>query len=398
VVPGGHDHWLPLIAVDDLARLTVALAVDPGAAGRTVYALDRDGPHMAELLRITADQLRQPRPAVSVPAGIIRSGLRYGGSTLTGIAPESLDFVTTKQFPDAVSFTATREILPSVVADLDYRLARRGLVPQPASLTRTRLGDIAALIRPGTGVPWVIIHGLFSSADEMIPLARGLEDGPVYVLDLPGFGRSPLPARDTDLFSAQVEAVAAALGCLPGPVRLAGHSYGALVAGRVAALHPDRVLALHLLQPPLHRPRLPWSLSLATGYPRLTRRLLRVGVTPSSLAAGFRSRAEMPEGYAARVMADMTSPRVRHATADAYRTLGNGYTGIALADIKPPVHLVWGNADASYPVVWAEQAALKHGHVRLSVLPYGHQFPLSHAPETAAALHSGGTGHTYGRM
>ena len=36
-----------------------------------------------------------------------------------------------------------------------------------------------------------------------------------------------------------------------GPVHLAGHSYGGLVAIEVAATRPDRIVSLHLIEPPL---------------------------------------------------------------------------------------------------------------------------------------------------
>lgn len=386
VTPGGPDHWLPLITVDDLARLTVEVATRPDAADQTYYALDRNSPGMVDLLRMLADELRMPRPRFSMPVALLRSIMEHGGSKLTGILPQSLDFVTTKRFPDAVAYSPTSDILPAVIADLDYRLARKGVSSTANGLQRIRLDRTAGLWRPGTGTPWVILHGLFSSADEMAPLADALGEAPVYLLDLPGFGRSPLPKKGQDFEAGQVEAIVSALRSIPGPVRLVGHSFGALVAARVATLCPEQVQDLHLLQPPLHRPRLPWPLPVTGRFPWLTRNLLRFGVTESSLQTGFGPSVAMPAGYGERVMADLSSPRVRYAAAESFRILSGGYPGILLDDIKVPVHLIWGTEDDGYPVAWGKQAIEDHPHVRLTTRAFGHQFPLSHPTETAAAL------------
>jgi nucleoside-diphosphate-sugar epimerase/pimeloyl-ACP methyl ester carboxylesterase len=386
-VPGGADHWLPLVTVDDLARLTVDVATRAEAVGQTVYALDRNGPNMVELLGALAAELRMPRPRFTVPVGVLRSLMVHGGGKLTRVLPQSLDFVTTQRFPDAVAYTRTREILPAVIADIDYRLARKGAPSPTHSLQRVRLGRMAGLWRPGTGTPWVILHGLFSSADELAPLAEALGNAPVYLLDLPGFGRSPLPHVGQGFEHGQVDAVMGALGGIPGRVRLVGHSFGALIAARVAAQRPEKIEALHLLQPPLRRPKLPWPLPMTGRFPRVTRSLLRFGVTPSALMEGFRpAGAGAPAGYVERTLADLSSPRVRYATAQSFLILTAGYAGIALGEIKVPVHLIWGTEDDGYPVAWGRQAVTEYAHVWLTAMSAGHQFPLSHPLETAAVL------------
>ncbi|WP_274364080.1 alpha/beta fold hydrolase [Paenibacillus thermotolerans] len=395
VTPGGAGHWLPLVTVDDVARTAVKAATCVDAANRTYYSLDRNGPDMVRLLRMVADELRMPRPKFSMPLPMMRSVMEHGGGRLTGILPQSLDFVTEKRFPDAVAFTETAEILPAVIADLDYRLSRRNIAISNSSVNvngnrrfeRIRLGRMAGLLRTGRGNPWVIAHGLFSNADEMVPLAEALGgDDPVYVLDLPGFGRSPLPRSGEDYEAGQIEAVIMALKAIPGKVRLVGHSYGALLAARAATICPDKVLELQLMQPPLQRPRLPRPLSVIGRYPALTRKLLRLGVTELSLKQGFNDSAGMPGGYAGRVLADMTSPRVRYATAESYKVLSGGYSGILLEGIKVPIHLIWGVKDESFPVNWSRQAVQTHTHVRLTTFEFGHQFPISHPAEAAAAL------------
>lgn len=74
----------------------------------------------------------------------------------------------------------------------------------------------------------------------------------MLTLDLPGHGRSEMPANGTfsiDLFARAVEAVRAEAGA--EKVVLVGHSMGALVVGHYARLFPQRLAALVAVDGPL---------------------------------------------------------------------------------------------------------------------------------------------------
>lgn len=80
-----------------------------------------------------------------------------------------------------------------------------------------------------------LIHGLFADADAYTLLARRLAKGGLRVLaiDLPGHGGSDAGATTLDQL---VDATAMALRALAvGPVRLVGHSLGAMIAAKMAA-------------------------------------------------------------------------------------------------------------------------------------------------------------------
>ena len=97
----------------------------------------------------------------------------------------------------------------------------------------------------------VFVHGLAVSHRYLMPTARALADRhPVLVPDLPGFGLSDKPrwrAFDVDEHAGYLTTWLTARGL--DRVCLVGHSFGAEVVARVAALHPRRVADLVLASP-----------------------------------------------------------------------------------------------------------------------------------------------------
>lgn len=101
--------------------------------------------------------------------------------------------------------------------------------------------------------PVVMLHGLFTgnlaawyfSAGPAVAKAGHR----VRLVDLRGHGLSDRPATGYDERSmvADAEAVTADLA----PFAVVGHSYGALLALRLALAHPERVTSLVLVEPPL---------------------------------------------------------------------------------------------------------------------------------------------------
>ncbi len=109
----------------------------------------------------------------------------------------------------------------------------------------------------GAGPTVVLLHGLASSSvtfTHAVPLLRG--NHRVLSLDLLGFGRSPSPAQARFTLEEHVAAVAATLRSrgIRKPFTLVGHSLGALIAARFAAVHPDRVGHVILVAPPVYLP------------------------------------------------------------------------------------------------------------------------------------------------
>lgn len=102
--------------------------------------------------------------------------------------------------------------------------------------------------RSGRGAPVVLLHGVGMQSAAWAPQIAVLsETHEVIALDLPGHGGSDLLPGAADLpdYVAWLHAVIQALDL--GPVYLAGHSMGALVAGGFAVCHPELVARVALL-------------------------------------------------------------------------------------------------------------------------------------------------------
>lgn len=94
-----------------------------------------------------------------------------------------------------------------------------------------------------------LIHGLFADAESYTLVARRLAKGGLRVLaiDLPGHGASAANAATLDQL---VDTTATAVRALAvGPVRLVGHSLGAMIAAKLAALGEIGLEHLLLLAP-----------------------------------------------------------------------------------------------------------------------------------------------------
>jgi len=111
-------------------------------------------------------------------------------------------------------------------------------------------GRIRYAVRPGEGMPLVLIHGFGGDLDNWLFNIDALaEGGPVYALDLPGHGQSVKSARPAGLglLADTVVAFMDHLGL--ERAHLAGHSMGGLVAATVAVRAPERAASVTLICP-----------------------------------------------------------------------------------------------------------------------------------------------------
>lgn len=100
----------------------------------------------------------------------------------------------------------------------------------------------------GGGAPVLLVHGQPGQRSDWDLVASRLRPAHrVVVPDRPGYGASPGPASGP---RANASALAGLIDGLDlAPVTVAGHSYGAAVALRLAQLHPSLVRALVLVCP-----------------------------------------------------------------------------------------------------------------------------------------------------
>ena len=187
---------------------------------------------------------------------------------------------------------------------------------------------------PQSAPELVWAHGWGHSHASLAPLAEAMQSrADSWLLDLPGFGASPLPPGAWGT-AEYADAMAQWLGGLPTRPRVwIGHSFGCRVGVQLAARHPAAVSAMVLIA----AAGLPPQRSLATRIQRLPRRL------------AFRAmRAMTPEGPASDRL------RERYGSAD-YRNAGamrpvlvkavNEDLSDEARRIRVPVVLIHGEGD-----------------------------------------------------
>lgn len=219
-------------------------------------------------------------------------------------------------------------------------------------------------IARGTGPAVLLVHGLAGFKESWGPLpdaiARG--GGRALALDLPGFGAAPAPRRPatTDLYAEGLVPVASALA----PVAIVGHSLGAQVALRLAALLPDAVSAVALIAPVVvpRRPAIPRTMVGAVSLPVAGPALARAAIVAARRDPGRRRRAilsaagdpdRLRPGSPEAALVDEAAARLGRQDAGAFATWAS--TALrrgALADAalcRPPALVVAGARDRLAP-------------------------------------------------
>jgi len=171
-----------------------------------------------------------------------------------------------------------------------------GFVSNTVSTEGMRL-HVRQRLTDTTATPYVLLHGLAVSHRYLMPTARRLGPGSVYVPDLAGFGLSSKPdaALDVGDHAGVVAALLDTLGT--SPVALVGNSFGCQVAVELALRRPDLVAALVLVGPttdPAAGAR-PVLASLTIGWVPALGRKPATGLSAELSATGL-SAAELPAG------------------------------------------------------------------------------------------------------
>ena len=102
-------------------------------------------------------------------------------------------------------------------------------------------------VTAGKGEPILLLHGWMSDSTMWGPLDTNTaaEDFQLIAMDLRGHGKSDKPHEPEKYGPEMAEDVVRLLDHLKLPkAHLVGYSMGAIVAGKVAATHPDRVLSV----------------------------------------------------------------------------------------------------------------------------------------------------------
>lgn len=238
------------------------------------------------------------------------------------------------------------------------------------------------------GPPLVLLHAFpldRTTWERVAPRLDGL--APVVLVNLPGFGATPLPPGSPSL-DAGADALAAALDRL-GYRRavLAGVSMGGYVALAFARRHPDHVAALALVDTKAETDPAP----ARANRERMAEAVLgepgtRVLTPMLDTLVGPTTRAERPE-VVAWLTGMLTRAPVEGVAWSQRAMAARADTREALAGLDVPVAVVVGEEDPLTPPATAADLAATARDAVLTVLPRtGHLSPVESPAGVADAL------------
>jgi pimeloyl-ACP methyl ester carboxylesterase/GNAT superfamily N-acetyltransferase len=275
------------------------------------------------------------------------------------------------------------------------RLEHRSTIPIAELLTpHSRFVNVAGLqlhyeLR-GAGPPMVLLHGFAGGAHAWAEAAADLaRDHSVYALDLAGFGLSDKPTRaDYSLagHGQRVVGMIEALG-LRG-VTLAGHSMGGVVAAYAAlAEQRGRIARLALLDANFYRRNGPPIPMLPLLPQLLAARFYNPAARAASLRRCFADPSLLTPERIARYLAPTRTPGAQAALAAFLAMPGPATYAELPPQLRLPTLVLWGEADAIWPLADAERLCNELADARLEVVPgAGHMLPEERPGLVAAHL------------
>ncbi|MEV4459978.1 alpha/beta fold hydrolase, partial [Microbispora sp. NPDC049633] len=311
-VPGNARTFVPVVAVDYLARFMTLLPMDETTERASYWLLDDDTPALPGLIELVAEHYRVRAPRLRVPVPLVKRLPRR----LTKADPETLTFLSADRYPTgpARAFAARHGLtMPDTATTIrrwaDHLAAGR-FGDAPAGGRRfVDAGGVRTFELGEQGAPTVVLPGLPVNADTWAAVVTAMGDA--RAADLPGLGMS---AGGRDDWPAWLAALVTGTGAR----HIVGHSIGAAAAVEAAAAHPGAVDRLTLVAPfflqahSASAPRLAARRYLARVSPQALAE--RLTGDPARAAALESSVADLRRGAAAtaaRLLAATASPRWR---------------------------------------------------------------------------------------
>lgn len=239
----------------------------------------------------------------------------------------------------------------------------------------------------GTGVPTLLLHGIFDSADTWRGVAERLQASyRCLAPDLPGFGRSGEPAAfDCGLphLAQFIDNLIDALG-IDEPINLVGYDIGATYGLAWAVTHPTKVRRLAILNANFFSDY-KWH-----PFARLWRipvigELVMAGLTESGFARAMVNGAPQIPLEQAREAAGLVTPAAKRMALRHYRALDSSvFRGWEdrLRDLtsRVPTMVCWGDQDPVISPAFAERFGAQEVH---HFTANSHWLPLE-APDALA--------------
>jgi pimeloyl-ACP methyl ester carboxylesterase len=240
---------------------------------------------------------------------------------------------------------------------------------------------------PGTGVPLVALHGLFDCSLGWKKVAAATTR-PCVAFDLPGFGRSGMPAENR--FASYAQDIRCGLDILGvGNFSLVGHSLGGPVAAELSEQASDRTLNLTLLAPGGFGPVPLAELLGGSALGRLARLGVPLAMANPLSAAGIYmavvSHGHLPERQLlGRVMRRAFSTASGAVAAnEAIVAAARDPDGFMHRPVRydGPVSVLWGTSDVLIPVSHAARVCEALPQAKLTVWEGMGHHPQRERPE-----------------
>ncbi|WP_149359453.1 alpha/beta fold hydrolase [Lolliginicoccus suaedae] len=387
-IPGGSDTFIPVVAVDYLARFMALAATDPEAAGHAYWVLDDHTPPLPELLRHIGEHYHVPVPRARLPIAVVKRLPQ----ALTKADPETLSFLSSDRYPTSEARDlARRHDLPmppvneSLARWADHLAAHRFGLPARAPDLRRRFAAHAGartfLLGPDAPRA-LVLPGLPVNADSWAAVAQ--QAGETTVADLPGLG---LSNGDLKAWPQWIDALIAGTGAR----HLVGHSIGSAVAVEAAHRNPSAIDQLTLVAPFFLQPRP----GLIARLPMLTSTYLK-HASARTLATRITGRAEDAAALLGTV-ADLRRPGTTRRISQLLRRAVDPRWRQSLTEqlvgFPGRIHVIVGSQDPLAP--WATELLAPLGdRARVTVIDgAGHHPQLTHPAQVAHALRHGLVAH-----
>jgi pimeloyl-ACP methyl ester carboxylesterase len=258
--------------------------------------------------------------------------------------------------------------------------------------------------RSGNGVPVILLHGFpefsYSWRHQSGPLAEA--GFSVLAPDLRGFGQSDKPQGAAAYRIERLVADVASLVESTGHPRahLVGHDWGGLIAWCAAALRPDLVLTLSILNAPhptIYR-RILWRSRqwMNSAYvplfmlPALTSRLLAAGrffLLRQMFRQGAGRRGAFSEADVQRYVTAAAVPGALRSGLTYYKANATlGWKHLPLPRIPVPTLVIWGEDDPALDAVLLDGLDEMATSLRIVRLPGVGHWVQNEAPETVTRL------------
>jgi nucleoside-diphosphate-sugar epimerase/pimeloyl-ACP methyl ester carboxylesterase len=365
-VPGGAQHWLPIVPVDFLARFMARAADHPG----NYIVLDDTGPQLVDLLAHVAHRLGVPAPHRRLPLGLAKMIVpAREAEGLVFIADRRYDTSATRRLAAAlgIAWPAWREALDRTV---DFLVASRFGKQPPGTGARLRrvAGAPTFVVGDPARADVVLLHGLPLDSDSWQPVIDRLAASHVRA-DLPGLGRS------AHVSASPREWMEALLAGSAQPQLIVGHSLGTRYALEHAFAHRERVRGLVLVAPYfLQKP--PPAIMRWTPSARLAARGMRRRHLEALVAGDARARTPVLDGPVDHLTRPGAHARFGEHLARAYRARHELRAMLAELTRSLPVLVIAGAAD---PLV------APAGDAEVLVLDGAGHFPQLDRPADVAA-------------